>query len=400
VRQAAAYALSQRTELLKVDINSRLIHNHPWLLMAMWQSGNKDFRRQLPTALSDPDPDVRFVATRWIADDQLTEFRPNIEKAMGEPVMTPRLFAAYIAALERLDGKGIFVGQQGTTMEQYLLRLLADPKTPPAVRTMSMKMLPSENQQLKVETVREFLKEPDADLRTACVRWLAGSPDAARMKLLAEIAVDKTYAPSLRAEAVAALGADPAKFKDALVALAGDENKDVSAEAKRTARPPASFAAGRPAAADTAAWLKLTEAPGDAEAGRRIFFNRAVAACSACHTIENRGAAVGPDLTMIGHQSTRESVLKSILEPSAEIAPRYVLWTVTRRGGETFTGMLLGHSGDDETYIDPAGQRTKLPVKDVVNRQSLPISPMPPNQLDGLTDQEIRDLLAFLMQKR
>ncbi len=375
-------------------------------LGAMRLSGDKKYESQLAKALQDPDPDIRFFATRWIADDRLTDYRAAIEKAMTEPVMTQRLFAAYLAALERLDGKGAFLGMPGTTMDQYLLRRIVDEKSPLTVRTMAMQMLPSQNKELKLDVVRELLKQDNEPLRTAAVRWLAASPDAERMKLLAEIADDNTYSKPLRIDAVVGLGGDPKTYRALLLKLMGS---DLGVDVLRTLRPVIDHPPfPHPGTQGLNDWLRFADSaggPADPEAGRRIFFNQAVAACAVCHTVDNRGSSIGPDLTMLGHSATRESLLKSILEPSAEIAPRYTLWSVTTRDGKTVTGMLTGHvphnkTSDDEIYADAAGKETAIPSVEILTRTPLPNSLMPPNQLDTLTAEEIRDLLAFLLVKR
>ncbi|MEO8428858.1 MAG: PVC-type heme-binding CxxCH protein, partial [Verrucomicrobiota bacterium] len=54
---------------------------------------------------------------------------------------------------------------------------------------------------------------------------------------------------------------------------------------------------------------------GDPAAGRKIFFERAEAACMRCHKVQGEGGDVGPDLTGIGTRQKREYILESILFP-------------------------------------------------------------------------------------
>jgi putative heme-binding domain-containing protein len=117
--------------------------------------------------------------------------------------------------------------------------------------------------------------------------------------------------------------------------------------------------------------------------------------------IEGRGRAIGPDLTMIGHSQTREHVLESILDPSREVAPLYTLWTIKTKQGETVDGMLLRRDGQaNEVYVDSAGVETKVKEPDVVDRKMRNESLMPAGLVQAMTDQELRDVVAFLMQKR
>ena len=142
-------------------------------------------------------------------------------------------------------------------------------------------------------------------------------------------------------------------------------------------------------------------APGNPQAGRRIFFQPNGPACSRCHTIEGRGRQIGPDLTMIGHSQTREHVLESILNPSREIAPLYTLWTIRTQDGTSIDGMLLRRDGqENEVYVDSTGQETKVKEPTIVDRRMRSESLMPAGLVQMLTDQELRDVLAFLMEKR
>ncbi len=159
---------------------------------------------------------------------------------------------------------------------------------------------------------------------------------------------------------------------------------------------------GRPAETDLAAWQKiLDQAPGDPEAGRRIFFHPAGPACYRCHALEGRGRSIGPDLTMIGHSQTRDHVLESILDPSKEIAPLFTLWSIKTRSGQQIEGMLLRRDGQErEVYVDASGQETTIPEPQIIERKIRKESLMPAGLVQALTDQELRDLVALLVQKR
>jgi putative heme-binding domain-containing protein len=174
------------------------------------------------------------------------------------------------------------------------------------------------------------------------------------------------------------------------------------ADANLVARALSKPAAERPPENDIAAWQKiLDKAPGDPEAGRRIFFHPSGPACFRCHMIEGRGRAIGPDLTMIGHSQTREHVLESILDPSREIAPLFTLWTITTKSGQRIDGMLLRRDGQAmEVYVDASGQEIKVPENTIIDRKIRKESLMPTGLVQGMTDQELRDLVAMLMQKR
>jgi mono/diheme cytochrome c family protein len=72
-------------------------------------------------------------------------------------------------------------------------------------------------------------------------------------------------------------------------------------------------------AADAAATRALLE-DGDAERGRRVFFEHEIAVCHRCHALDGRGGGIGPDLTGVGARLDRAAILESILDPNAKIA--------------------------------------------------------------------------------
>ena len=104
---------------------------------------------------------------------------------------------------------------------------------------------------------------------------------------------------------------------------------------------------------------------------------------------------------MIGHSQTREHVLESILDPNKEIAPLFTLWSIKTKTGQV-DGMLLRRDNGQSTevYVDSNGVETKVPESSVIGRQMRKESLMPTGLVQGMTDQELRDIVAFLMEKR
>jgi putative heme-binding domain-containing protein len=159
------------------------------------------------------------------------------------------------------------------------------------------------------------------------------------------------------------------------------------------------FAAGRPPHDDVTAWLKRLEGPGDAGAGRRVFFHPKLGGCFRCHRVDGRGQDVGPDLSSIG-RAERRHVLESILKPSNLVAPHYQAWVITTADGRVRTGMLVHTNLDEYTYVDPQGERFKVSTRDVTEARPARTSIMPDGLVDLFTDQELRDLLAYLGSRR
>jgi putative heme-binding domain-containing protein len=135
-------------------------------------------------------------------------------------------------------------------------------------------------------------------------------------------------------------------------------------------------------------------------AGRRLFFHQRLATCSNCHAMNGRGLEVGPDLTTIGRQADggRSWVLTHILDPNAEVAPYFRPQMITTRDGQTRMGFVLGKEGNALGYVGPDGKKFSVIKADVTAREELPISLMPPGLLMPLSGEEIRDLLAYILE--
>lgn len=161
---------------------------------------------------------------------------------------------------------------------------------------------------------------------------------------------------------------------------------------------PTSINVSRPGLDDTAAWLKRLDAlPGkvNAETGRRIFFHPRIALCATCHRYSGRGNVVGPDLSLVAQQGDRTNILRSILEPSREIAPQFYHTILRLKDGTVFSGILLRSSHVD-VFRDATGKERTFQNDDIEERMESKTSLMPVGVVSSLTDSELRDLLAFL----
>jgi len=130
--------------------------------------------------------------------------------------------------------------------------------------------------------------------------------------------------------------------------------------------------------------------------GRQAFVD---AQCLACHRFGNEGGGVGPDLTAVTSRFARRDVLESIVDPSKVVSEQFQNTTVVLKNGDDHTGRLVDETGDKLVLVPNQLQpETKITVKkaDVVKRSFSKISPMPANLADGLSRDDLLDLLAFI----
>ena len=138
---------------------------------------------------------------------------------------------------------------------------------------------------------------------------------------------------------------------------------------------------------------------GDVEAGRSLFFDSAETRnCRVCHTAQNRGGHVGPDLTELASRPPRE-ILRGIVAPHAAIDEKYWTVTITTRAGEKFTGVKRD---ENETVIRLYDTSTLPPVSraflksDVAKTEHLNKSTMPDDYASKYSFKQLLDLVSFL----
>jgi putative heme-binding domain-containing protein len=119
--------------------------------------------------------------------------------------------------------------------------------------------------------------------------------------------------------------------------------------------------------------------------------------CMKCHTIHGVGGQIGPDLSTIGKKASRENLFESILYPSKAIADQYVTWNIATKDGKSVSGLLIEETGDHVLIRDANGKDTKIDKKDIDAREKDPKSIMPENLLAYMTEDELVDMVEYLL---
>lgn len=134
---------------------------------------------------------------------------------------------------------------------------------------------------------------------------------------------------------------------------------------------------------------------GDAARGREVFFNKK-AACGQCHAVGVEGGRVGPDLTKIGSIRSGRDLLESILVPSSTFAQTYEPYAIATTDGDVLSGLIARQTSDAVTLRDAAGKETQVRRDRIRDMKRAATSVMPDNLEKAMTEQEFRDLLAYL----
>ncbi len=318
---------------------------------------------QWDAALRDPNSEVRIFAVRWIADLGLREYHNAVLDRLDTSAIDAREYLIILAAAQWLATGQATHG--GEISDELLVRELESHQRPADIRALALRLLSPNNPFLNPDRMETYLKSQDASLRLEAVRTLGQQTIPDRFALLAQVATDIQQADIVRAEAIMGLGAAASQHEALLEQFASDPTPSLARQAKRTLRLAGIHATPtelKPDPRDIDAWLQLVDAPGDAESGRRLFFSSVGPRCAICHRFDGRGGQIGPDLTSIGRTTSRRRILTSILQPSAEMAPKYVPWVIQTDDGKLHLGQTLPQaiSRDRILFYDKDGKVFEL----------------------------------------
>lgn len=137
----------------------------------------------------------------------------------------------------------------------------------------------------------------------------------------------------------------------------------------------------------------------DFDRGRKMF---AAANCYSCHRYGNEGGATGPDLTGVAGRFSPKDLLESIIDPSKTISDQYGAVVVVTDDGKVITGRIVNLAGDS-LRINTDMYNPDLQAS--VNRNRIESmfpakqSMMPTGLLNSLNEDEILDLMAYLLSR-
>ena len=122
--------------------------------------------------------------------------------------------------------------------------------------------------------------------------------------------------------------------------------------------------------------------------------------CATCHHFGAEGGNIGPDLTGSGSRYSIRDLAESIVEPSKVISDQYAFQEITKRDGSVVVGRVIGEEkGHFQVMTNPFAPdaTARVPVAEVTKRTDYAVSPMPPGLVNMLGQEELLDLLAYLL---
>ena len=136
--------------------------------------------------------------------------------------------------------------------------------------------------------------------------------------------------------------------------------------------------------------------------GKNLFY---AAQCAACHRLDGSGGIIGPDLSSVSSRLSKKALLENIIHPSRVISDQYGSHLVSTADGREYLGRVTpGGKNDPAESIrlhtqDVNAEPVLILKEDLEEMIPSPISQMPKGLLKQLSEEELLDLVAFLLSR-
>lgn len=133
--------------------------------------------------------------------------------------------------------------------------------------------------------------------------------------------------------------------------------------------------------------------------GQQLF---AEASCFACHRFSGQGGAIGPDLTALSGRFSPRDILESVILPSKQVSDQYQAIKALTDDGKVVVGRIVNLNGDNiainTNMLDPNAitNVNRNHLEEIVPSEQ---SMMPEGLLDNFTEEEIKDLMAYMLSR-
>ena len=292
---------------------------------------------------------------------------------------------------------------------EQLQKVVRDPKAPDSERISALEALIDK----RIDNLAALLHSLLVDnvLRGTAIRGLAAVPHPDTAKVL--LAHYKELSQGERRDVIATLAS---RKESAAILVDAIECKkipsgDVSAFIARQIH---SF--GDKALSDRlkSAWGEIRDTPADKQkqlarykqqlnanalkaadlSNGRLLFSKN---CQNCHKLYGEGSTIGPDLTG-SQRGNIDYLLSNIVDPSAEVAKDYRMSIVSTKNERVITGIIVERTAA-RWVVQTEKEKLTIAAEDVDSIKESEKSIMPDGQLDPMTKEQVRDLIAYLGAK-
>ena len=323
---------------------------------------------QLPSILG-AGGDVAYEAIDVASKLGIKEITPALLELVGNDEIEPQTRASGLRALGLLKADSL-----KEILTQYL------DHDSPSVRMTALDLMIEQSPEIARPMLERRISAKDMSERQMAVKGLArmDHPDSRKLliKMVDQLASGQ-LSPDMQLEVL-----------EAAEASDDDQVKNRLSLYSQTIDP-----------AEPMTQYKVALEGGNAESGRILFYERTSLSCVRCHKVGDSGGEVGPNLSGIGKDKTREYLLEAIIHPSRSIAKGYESVLVQTIDGSVISGILRSETDDEMVLVTAEGNLIRVPqddIDDVVPGKSS----MPEDLIKHLNRRELRDLIEFLAQQK
>ncbi len=130
--------------------------------------------------------------------------------------------------------------------------------------------------------------------------------------------------------------------------------------------------------------------PGDAGRGEEVFTQ----SCKGCHAVGQEGGRLGPPLTHVGLNYSREQLRDALVKPDKDVGNRYRAVRVTTKTGEAIEGVLLNEDGYTVHLMDREENLRSFEKAELAAVEKPGTSLMP--SYEGMSELELQSVSAYL----
>jgi putative heme-binding domain-containing protein len=126
----------------------------------------------------------------------------------------------------------------------------------------------------------------------------------------------------------------------------------------------------------------------------------AASLCQSCHTMQGEGGAIGPDLSQLGTRFSAKDILVATIDPNATISDQYQSTVLELKAGGSIVGRI--NNEDAQNYYISQNPFAPNDIKTVSKstvalKKNGDVSIMMPGLINRLNEEELKDLMAYLI---
>jgi putative heme-binding domain-containing protein len=327
--------------------------------------------RLAASMIDSSDAKIKQTGIDLAGSLKLTEFEPQLLKVLDNNKQLSDTRRAAANALAAIDAK---------KHTAALAAVLENAAEPLPLREQLAGLLAGINQPAALDSLIKTLPTAPAKLEATIANGLAGSKQGAE-KLLEAVAAGKA-SPRLLLDPAIAGRLEQTKLPDLHDRVAKLTKGLPSADAqvaKLIESRKNAFLKGKP----------------DSARGQMVFETN----CAACHQIANKGSKIGPQLDGIGIRGL-DRLLEDVLDPSRNVDQAFRTTSLLLTDGKVVSGLFLREDGEVLVLADQKGKEVRVEKKQVDQKTTLQLSPMPANFGQEISEADLVNLMGYLLEQR